>query len=176
MRKKIIIPRILRINKVEGFQIYCVFNNGEHRIIDFNEIFKEWNLGENKEDFRNPLLDEQVFKQVTLTDNTLNWESIKKTIKLSNGLEYHVSFELDPVVLFEKSKPDTERKGKNSIGKIIKLARTKAGLTQEELAKRSGTTRYYISRIENDRSDIELGTLRKIIEIGLNKSLNIRVK
>ena len=176
MRKKIKIPRILRINKVEGYQIYCVFNNGEHRIIDFNEIFESWNLDKNKEDFRYPLLDKKVFKQVTLTDNTLNWESIKKTIKLSNGLEYNVSFELDPIVLFEKSKPDAERNGENSIGRIIKLARTKAGLTQEELAKRSGTTRYYISRIENDRSDIELGTLRKIIEIGLNKSLNIRVK
>ena len=40
----------------------------------------------------------------------------------------------------------------------------------------SGTTRNYISRIENDRSDIELDTLKKIIETGLGKQLEINVK
>ena len=44
---------------------------------------------------------------------------------------------------------------------------------REELAEKSGTTRNYISRIENDRSDIELDTLRKIIEIGLGKKLRL---
>ncbi|WP_143255096.1 helix-turn-helix transcriptional regulator, partial [Alkalitalea saponilacus] len=31
-------------------------------------------------------------------------------------------------------------------------ARLKAGLTQEQLAIKSGTTRFYISRIENDKT------------------------
>lgn len=176
MRRKLKTPRILKISKIEDYQIYCVFNNGEHRVIDFNEIFKEWNLKKKKKDFRYPLLDKKVFKKVELLDNTLGWKSIKKKIKLSNGVEYNVSFELDPIVLFERSQPDEDKNKENSIGKLLKLARRKAGLTQEELAKKSGTTRYYISRIENDRSDIELGTLRKIIEIGLNKSLKIQVK
>jgi len=176
MRRKLKTPRILKISKVEDYKIYCVFNNGEHRMIDFNEFFKEWKLKNKKKDFRYSLLDKKIFKKVSLIDNTLGWESIKKKIKLSNGLEYNVSYELDPIVLFERSEPDEKRNKENSIGKIIRMARRKAGLTQEELAKKSGTTRYYISRIENDRSDIELGTLRKIIEIGLNRSLNIQVK
>ncbi|MFK8105327.1 MAG: helix-turn-helix domain-containing protein [Saprospiraceae bacterium] len=176
MRRKLKIPKILKIDKINSFQVYCVFNNGEHRIIDFNNFFKEWKLKQKKKDFRYPLLDKKVFNKIALTDNTLGWESIKKKIKLSNGMEYDVSFELDPIVLFENSQPNEEKVKENSIGKIIKSARTKAGLTQEELARKSGTTRYYISRIENDRSDIELSTLRKIIEIGLNKSLNIQVR
>jgi len=176
MRKKIKIPRILQITKVHNYEVNCVFNNGEHRIIDFKEIFKDWKLEKKKKDFRYPLLDKKIFKEVSLTDNTLSWERIKKKIKLSNGLEYEVSFELDPIVLFEKSYPNEEKKKEDSIGKVIKLERRKAGLTQEELAKRSGTTKNYISRIENDKSDIELGTLRKIIEIGLNRRLNIQVK
>ena len=90
-------------------------------------------------------------------------------------MEYNVPYEIDPIVLFKRSKPDHSKNRKHSIGQILRGARKEAGLTQEELAKRSGTTRYYISRIENDRSDIELGTLRKIIEIGLNKELNIRI-
>ena len=176
MRKKIKIPKILKIVKVKNYEVYCVFNNGEHRIIDFKEIFREWKLEKKKKDFRYPLLDKKIFKQVSLTNNTLNWKEVKKKLKLSNGLEYEVSLELDPTVLFGKSYPDEEKKKEDSIGKVIKLERRKAGLSQEELAKRSGTTRNYISRIENDKSDIELGTLRKIIETGLNRRLNIQVK
>lgn len=176
MRKKPLIPRILKITNVENFKIYCVFNNGDFRIIDFNLIFKEWEIKSKKDDFRYSLLKEEIFNTVHLTDNTLAWDSVRKNIKLKSGKEFNVAFELDPVVLYEKSVPDEQRNKKNSIGKIVKLARKKAGLTQEELAKRSGTTRYYISRIENDRSDIELGTLRKIIEIGLDKQLNISIR
>jgi transcriptional regulator with XRE-family HTH domain len=62
------------------------------------------------------------------------------------------------------------------IGKLIRENRMKSGLTQQELAIKSGTTRNYISRIENDRSDIELATLRRIIETGLGKNLEIKIK
>jgi transcriptional regulator with XRE-family HTH domain len=57
------------------------------------------------------------------------------------------------------------------IGRLIRDARKKSGLTQQQLATRSRTTRNYISRIENDRSGIELDTLQKIIEIGLGKKM-----
>ncbi len=59
---------------------------------------------------------------------------------------------------------------------MIREARLKSGLTQQDLAVKSGTTRTYISRIENDRSDLELATLRKIIETGLGKRLDILIK
>ena len=52
----------------------------------------------------------------------------------------------------------------------------RSGLTQQELAIKSGTTRNYISRIENDRSDIEIATLRKIVETGLGQQLDVRIK
>lgn len=175
MRKVLKTPRILKISKIEGYKIYCVFNNGEHRIIDFDEFFKEWNLKKKKKDFKYPLLNKKVFKTVSLENNTLGWSSVRKLIKLSNGMEYDVPFELDPIVLFKRSQSDDQKIEENSIGRILRLARKKAGLTQEELAVKSGTTRYYISRIENDRSDIELGTLRKIIELGLNKRMNIKI-
>ena len=49
-------------------------------------------------------------------------------------------------------------------------------INQEDLAQKSGTTRTYISRIENNKSDLEITTLRKIIEIGLGKKLEIKIK
>ncbi|HMS32930.1 MAG TPA: helix-turn-helix transcriptional regulator [Ignavibacteria bacterium] len=46
-------------------------------------------------------------------------------------------------------------------------------LTQHALALRSGTTKSYISRIENSGSDIRFSTLMKIINEGLGAKLNL---
>jgi len=44
MRKKINIPRIIKIDKIEGFTIYCMFNNGEIRLVNFEQVFNEWKI------------------------------------------------------------------------------------------------------------------------------------
>lgn len=59
------------------------------------------------------------------------------------------------------------------IGVLIQEARKKQHLTQEELALRIGTTKNYISRIENDASDIRLSTLMRIIREGLGGKLKM---
>ncbi len=61
------------------------------------------------------------------------------------------------------------------IGILIQEARQKQNLTQEELALRVGTTKNYISRIENDASDIRLTTLRRIIA-GLGGHLKLSLE
>ena len=58
------------------------------------------------------------------------------------------------------------------IGETIKSARKKAGMTQSELAMRSGTSKHYISKLENSKSDL---ILKKIIEAGLGKKLKIQI-
>ncbi|PZX57905.1 helix-turn-helix domain-containing protein [Algoriphagus chordae] len=57
------------------------------------------------------------------------------------------------------------------IGILIQEARKKQNLTQEQLAEKVGTTKNYISRIENNASDIRLSTLMRIIREGLGGSL-----
>ncbi len=59
------------------------------------------------------------------------------------------------------------------IGVLIQEARKKQHLTQEELALRIGTTKNYISRIENDASDIRLTTLMRIVREGLGGNLTL---
>jgi len=54
--------------------------------------------------------------------------------------------------------------------------RKKQKLTQEQLAKKCGTTKTYISRIENDASDIRLSTLMRIIQEGLGGHLKLTVE
>ena len=62
------------------------------------------------------------------------------------------------------------------IGVLIQEARKNQNLTQQELANRSGTTKSYISRIENDASDIRLSTLMRIIREGLGGSLKLTME
>ena len=57
------------------------------------------------------------------------------------------------------------------IGVLIQEARKKQQLTQQQLAEKVGTTKNYISRIENNASDIRLSTLMRIIREGLGGSL-----
>ncbi len=61
------------------------------------------------------------------------------------------------------------------LGVMLKEARNDAMITQDELAKRTGTKKSYISRIERGQSDIQFSTYYKLIEIGLGKHLNISI-
>jgi transcriptional regulator with XRE-family HTH domain len=48
-------------------------------------------------------------------------------------------------------------------------------MTQEELANRCSTTKSYISRIENNASDIRLSTIMRIFREGFGKHIKLSV-
>ena len=62
------------------------------------------------------------------------------------------------------------------LGVLLEEARKKLGMTQEELAEKCGTNKSYISRIENNASDIKLSTLMKIIQQGLGGHLKLMLQ
>ncbi len=59
------------------------------------------------------------------------------------------------------------------IGEMIKDARKEAHITQEELARKTGTKKSYISRVENGKIDIQVSTLFKIFEEGLGRKIGL---
>ena len=61
------------------------------------------------------------------------------------------------------------------LGVLLKEARQKSKMTQQELAEKSGTKKSYISRIESGKSEIQLSTLIRIIKLGLGKDLKISI-
>jgi len=173
MRKKLKTPRVIKIERIDGFKIFCMFNNGESKLIDFNSIFKEWKLTPNDIEF--PLLEKKEFQKVRLRNHTLSWENITVLLLNEEGKEEKFPYEIDPYFLYENSKP-AENNNSLRIGGLIRNARLKAGLTQEQLAMRSGTSRLYISRLENEKTDVELSTFRKIIEAGLGKKMKVVIE
>jgi len=61
------------------------------------------------------------------------------------------------------------------LGVMLQELRKEKGLTQEQLAEKCGTTKNYISRIENNASDIRLSTLMRIIREGFGGSLKLNI-
>ncbi len=62
------------------------------------------------------------------------------------------------------------------VGALLLQARLEKGLTQEELAQRTGTTKSYISKIENNTKEARISTLQRIIELGLGGQLELSIK
>jgi len=173
MRKKLSVPRIIKIQKIERLNLYCMFNNGENRLLKFADIFKQWNI--TKDDVEFPLLTPSKFQKVELRNFTLSWSNIPVSLLTEDGQEQLHPYELSPDELFKLSEP-AELSNSEKFGNLIKSARQKAGMTQEQLALRSGTSRFYISRLENNRTDVELSTFRKIVEAGLGKQFKLIIE
>ena len=62
------------------------------------------------------------------------------------------------------------------IGTLIRNARKESNLTQAELAERIGKKRAFISRVENDGSNLTIATLLDIVEKGLGKKLSFDIQ
>src|ERR1035437_7477173 len=62
------------------------------------------------------------------------------------------------------------------IGALIHNARIEKGMTQEELAMKIGTTKSYISKIENNLKETRISTLQRIVEASLGGHLELSIK
>jgi len=59
------------------------------------------------------------------------------------------------------------------ISEMLKEARHEANMTQEQLAEKAGTKKSYISKLENAKGNINLSTLFRIFEIGLERKIGL---
>jgi DNA-binding XRE family transcriptional regulator len=93
---------------------------------------------------------------------TKSWEDIKNSVYGTVGTERRDELERD----FESFK----------IGLLLKKAREDKYLTQLELAELVDKKREYISRIENNGSNLTLKTLFDIVEKGLGGKVKISIE
>ncbi len=95
-------------------------------------------------------------------------------------MEYKNIKNFDELINLEHGKVGTESRSDYEEGaqmfivsEMLKEARHQANLTQEELAKRAGTKKSYISKVENGKGNIQLSTLFRIFEKGLNRKIGL---
>lgn len=167
------LPKIVRIIKIQSFKITLLWSNFEIRLLDFGLLLDQWET-EGDTTFA-ALRDKKAFKSVVLSENhTLCWPNITQSFTYK-GKTRTEPLELDAQELYRLSQL-VRKVAPLQLGAMLREARKKAGLTQADVALNSGTTSKYISRIEHDKSDIQLGTLQKIIELGIGKKMYISIE
>ena len=62
------------------------------------------------------------------------------------------------------------------VGEMLREARQTMNMSQDELARRSGTKKSYISRLENGKIDVQISTLFRILEEGLGRTVDLTIK
>lgn len=93
---------------------------------------------------------------------TKNWKDIKDNVYGKKGTERRDELERD----FESFK----------IGLLLRNAREEKNLTQEQLGELIDKKRTYISRVENNGSNLTLKTLFDIVEKGLGGKVIISIE
>ena len=93
---------------------------------------------------------------------TKSWKDIKNTVYGKKGTERRDELDRD----FESFK----------IGLLLRNAREEKNLTQEQLGELVDKKRTYISRVENNGSNLTLKTLFDIVEKGLGGKVNISIE
>ncbi|WP_298782717.1 helix-turn-helix domain-containing protein [uncultured Polaribacter sp.] len=93
---------------------------------------------------------------------TKSWKEIKDTVYGKKGTERRDELDRD----FESFK----------IGLLLRNAREEKNLTQEQLGELIDKKRTYISRVENNGSNLTLKTLFDIVEKGLGGKVNISIE
>ncbi|WP_221898774.1 helix-turn-helix transcriptional regulator [Robiginitalea sp. SC105] len=163
----------MKITEVKFPKIYFISNNGDYRVIDIKKLFKKIELREG--DFGYSILvDKDMFNSVELIDKSLAWKNVSQKMELPNGEFIDLYFHLDPIVTIQNSEFDSNPTNFLNYGKSIKqIRRHLVKISQEELGEKIGTDKQYISKVENHKTDLELKTLRKIYEIGLDKKVCI---
>jgi len=93
---------------------------------------------------------------------TKSWKNIKDSVYGKKGTERRDELDRD----FESFK----------IGLLLRNAREEKNLTQEQLGDLVDKKRTYISRVENNGSNLTLKTLFDIVEKGLGGKVNISIE
>jgi len=99
---------------------------------------------------------------------------MKKTDNNLTSFAHHLTTQYGEHGSIERDKYEEEFEA-FKLGVMIQELRKEKGLTQQQLAEKCGTTKNYISRIENNASDIRLSTLMRIISQGLGGHLKLSV-
>lgn len=95
-------------------------------------------------------------------NNTKSWAEVKDTVYGEKGTERRDQLERD----FESIK----------IGLQLRKAREEMNMTQEQLAQIIDKKRSYISRVENEATNLTLKTLYDIVEKGLGGKVKISIE
>lgn len=161
-------PRIVKIRNIKGHKVLALWNDGNSRLHNFEPEVVAWR---NYVGYRR-LSDSSVFKTAIVNDEgCLSWPHITYDEEASDNQDDWITFDSDR--MFEEGELYEERNPALKLAQVVSSIRLKLGLTQEQVAIRTGVTKSYISKIERGVTDINLGTFEWLLEQGFGKRIEI---
>ncbi|MBK6815296.1 MAG: DUF2442 domain-containing protein [Saprospiraceae bacterium] len=91
------IPRVIKIIEIKGFDVTVLFNNGKILTIDFYSWIVPRAAGKN---IYTQLLKENIFNTIGCNGITLYWPDLAE-VTLLDGTIQPAEFDLDPLMLYE---------------------------------------------------------------------------
>ena len=153
-------PEIIEIIAVEPYRVITRWSNGEIRQNDYATELVDWRTSVNP--LYRELSEWNNFRQVVCNDGVLSWPSIRVLFDLGEG-PHSEPFEFDPITTYQSGNllVNTLFLG-DSLGDTLAKARHQANLSQNELARRIGSTKQYISKVERGLVHPQADTLQRI--------------
>lgn len=169
MRKRFTqLPRLASVEVRDTDNLLVTFQSAERRLLDLSSA--EQALGEALP--RGPVRINE-FGALEWPDAPLRLETVGALIEFIDVPESTYSLGADTVrMLSIPLEPDF----REVLGRRIRKLRKELGLSQSDVAHRIGTKRTYISHIENGHSDLEIQSLKRIVEVGLGRELEISIR
>lgn len=148
--------------------------NKHRTVIFYKDYFEKFFLKQRKKVkdkivWTIELIEEKYRKQLKLWRNTKMKDKNKMTLDEFKNKHYGPKG--------TKRRDELEKGYENfKLGALLLEARLKKGMTQEQLAQKAGTTKSYISKIENNVKEVRLSTLQKIVHLGLGGDLDMTIR
>lgn len=152
-------PEIIEIIAVEPYRIIARWSNGEIRQNDYTDERITWQNSQNK--LYNQIAYWENFRAVMVNDGVLSWPSIRVVFDMGEGTQSE-PFGFDPVTTYQQSSLLMNALLENNIGHTLANARHQAKLSQDELARRIGSTKQYISKVERGLVQPQADTIQRI--------------
>ena len=152
-------PEIIEIIAVEPYRILTRWSNGEIRQNDYTSEIAGWRTSSNS--LYRELAEWTNFRQVVVNDGVLSWPTVRVLFDLGEGIRSE-PFDFDPLTTYQASSLMVSTLVENTIGTTLAIARHQAKLSQNELARRIGSTKQYISKVERGLVYPQADTLQRI--------------
>ena len=145
------------------YRIFCCFDKG-NLVVLFN--------GFQKKTQKTPT--DELDKAQKIMAEYFNSKKKDEMKKLKNIKTFDQLLEVEHGKIGSKSRSQFEENAQMFIiSEMLKEARKEANMTQEQLAEKTGTKKSYISKLENAKGNIQLSTLIRIFEQGLNRRIGL---
>ncbi len=143
------------------WRVFCFFDKGK-LVVLLNGFTKKTQKTPTNEIKKAMSLMKEYYEQKKNKMKTKNWKQIKDSVYGKKGTKRRDELDRE----FESLK----------IGLLLRKAREEKHLTQDQLAELVDKKRTFISRVENNGSNLTLKTLFDIVEKGLGGKVKISIE